>query len=104
LESRESNNRKNTIGINSTGFRPAGGKTKRVDATLGINNKTKKMLNNKSPTISTKRSIISMNKKAVENMSEMNKQMKKSNKKTSPMRQKKLHLVSSPVSPIAPAG
>ena len=86
LESRESNNRKNTIGINSFGVRAAGGKSKKVDATLGINNKTRKVLNNKSPTISAKKSIISMNKKAIENMSEMNKQMKKNTKKSPPMR------------------
>ena len=82
LESRESNNRKYTVGINSIGVRAAGGKPKKVDATLGINNKTKKVLNNKSPTISTKRSIISMNKRAIENMSEMNKQIKINSKKS----------------------
>ena len=99
LESRESNNRKNTAGINSIGVRAAGGKPKKVDATLGINYKTKKML--KSPTISNKKSIISMNKRAIENMSEMNKQIKINSKKSPQTRQRKSILDNAQVSPIA---
>jgi hypothetical protein len=87
LESRESNNRKYTIGINQSSVKAAG-KPKKVDATLGINSKLKKTL--KSPNIS-KNSIISMNKKAIENASEMNKQMKLVNsvKKPTPVRSKR---------------
>jgi hypothetical protein len=73
LESRESNNRVNTIGINQTNVRAAG-KPKKIDGALGINSKLKKAIN-RSP-ISSKRSIISMNKKAIETISQMNRQMK----------------------------
>ena len=72
-----------------------------MDATLGINNKMKKALNSKSPTISNKRSIISMNKKAVENISEMNRQMKKLKKSPPTNRKRKVEMdMPSPLTPL----